>query len=103
EECYPLSIAHPRRTPGDARLHHRLAVGIERRQRRERRERRCCKDVGIFGFEVSSDFESCGTQSTSSTVTLRSYSRDHRRTEKGGSSFSKTKVSSLLRSHVLFR
>ena len=45
EERHALPIAHARRTPGDARLHHCLAFGVERRQRRERGERLGREDV----------------------------------------------------------
>ena len=41
----------------DARRHHGLAVGVERRQRVERGQRFGREDVGITGLEGSSDLE----------------------------------------------
>ena len=57
EERDALPIAHARAPARDARRHHRLAIGVERRQRGERGERFGREDVGVSRFEVAPNLQ----------------------------------------------
>ena len=57
EEVDALPVARALAAARDARVHERLAVGVERGQRVERAERGWGVDVAVLVFEISTNLQ----------------------------------------------